>query len=71
MRPRHHDTAPAGVYAATPDAQDAIAHIESALTAYYSGAEVDVTDLVDKALSLAGLTVTVDSQHNRACIQAR
>jgi len=67
----HHTTTLPGEYVATPDARAAIAHIESTVTDYYAGVEVDVTELVDKALSLAGLTITVDSGHNRACIQAR
>lgn len=71
MSTRHHDTALPGAYVATPDARTAIAHIESTLTDYYTGANVDVTDLIDKVLSLAGLTITVDSQRNQARIQAR
>lgn len=71
MSTRHRNTALPGEYVATPDARAAIAHIESTMTDYYAGVEIDVTDLIDKALSLAGLTITVDSQYNRACIQAR
>jgi hypothetical protein len=71
MSTRHHDTTLPGEYAATPDARAAIEHIETAVTDYCAGAQLDVADIVDKALSLAGLTITIDSQHNRACIQAR
>jgi len=71
MNTRHNDTTLPGEYAATAQAKTVIEHIEAEMTDYYAGVQVDVADLVDRALSLAGLTITIDSQLNRACIQAR
>jgi len=51
---RHHNTALPGEYVARPDARTARAHIESTLTDYHAGVEIDVTDLVGKALSWPG-----------------
>lgn len=59
-----------GTFQATPDAKKTIDHIERELTGWYAGNEIDVTNLVDKALSLAGLFITVDSQDDKACIQS-
>ncbi|QJD50288.1 hypothetical protein SEA_IWOKEUPLIKEDIS_85 [Mycobacterium phage Iwokeuplikedis] len=53
----------------TPEAAEKIAHIEKHVTAWYHDMHVDWPDLLDKALSLAGLMITVDSTHNKACIQ--
>lgn len=66
-------TAPSlpGVNVATPDARAALEHTETAVTDYYAGAQLYVADTIDKALPLAGLTNTIDSQNSRACIQAR
>lgn len=71
MSTRHQDFNLHGECNAPPEARAAIRHIETAVTDYYAGIPIDVTDLVDKALSLSGLTITVDSQFNRACIQVR
>lgn len=71
MRTRHHGSSLPGVNVATPDARAALEHTETAVTDYYAGAQLDVADTIDKALPLAGLTIMIDSQNNRACIQAR
>ena len=59
-----------GIYLATPDAQATIHAIEAEVTAYYAGDDVDIADVLDRALSLAGLGITVSSDDNVACIQA-
>lgn len=70
MTAHRHDTLHAGMYQATAGARATIASIEDAMTPHYAGNEVILLDLLDQALSLAGLTITVDSEHNRACIQS-
>lgn len=69
--PRHRapDTLP-GAFQATAAAGSRIAAIEAQVTAWYAGQDVSWTDVLDWALSIAGLTITVDSMHNRATIQS-
>jgi hypothetical protein len=54
---------------ATKEALEKIAWIENEVTQWFAGREVSVYDLVDTAVSLTGLVLTVDMEHNRACIQ--
>ena len=54
---------------ATPQAAETIKWLEQVVTDWYAGTEVSLYDVVDAAVSLAGLTLTVGMHDDVACIQ--